>query len=163
MSIKKLETVFYWIKQRCEYKKHNRYKNYWWRWIKCLWESKEEFIKDMQLWYKEWLTINRIDNDWNYCKSNCERATQKKQQNNRTNNIYITYKWETKTIRQRSEILWYKRWILESRYRKWWDDNKIIETPRFTKTIKRKLSEAHKEKISKSMIGKNKKQLQYKP
>ena len=154
---KRLYIIYSWIKQRCWYEKHNRYKNYWWRWIKNEWESFDEFYKDMWESYKEWLSIDRIDNDWNYNKLNCQWVTQKIQQNKRWNNIILEYNWEALSITQWSERLWYKRWILHSRYRKGWSTEKIIETKRFAKTKKRVLSEEHKIKISKALIWKNKK------
>lgn len=82
---------FYWIyrniKCRCNNKNATRYYRYWWRWIKCERETFEQFKDDMydsylehckEYWIKE-TTIDRINNDWNYCKNNCKWATYKEQ------------------------------------------------------------------------------------
>lgn len=80
------------IIQRCTNKKNSWYKNYWWRWIKCEWNSFNEFKDDMESSYKKWLTLDRIDNDWNYSKKNCRWATMKQQWRNRRSNVM--YKWK---------------------------------------------------------------------
>lgn len=78
------------IDQRCNNKKCDVYDNYWWRWIRCIWRKFEDFKNDMyenylihekEHWTKD-TTIERQDNDWGYCKSNCCWATHKEQSNN---------------------------------------------------------------------------------
>lgn len=78
----KIYSVFTSIRRRCNNKKAKSYQHYWWRGIRCLWNSFEDFYKDMWPTYKEWLSIDRINNDWNYCKENCRWATAKEQSNN---------------------------------------------------------------------------------
>ncbi len=53
------------MKQRCENPKCKSYRYYWGRWIRIEWNSFEEFYNDMYPTYKEWLTIDRIDVNWN--------------------------------------------------------------------------------------------------
>lgn len=80
-------------------------KYYWWRWI--TYDAKREtfewFCEDMKDWRREWLTIDRIDNNWNYCKENCKRSTMKQQTRNRSNNII--YWW--RCVWEWQEQLWY--------------------------------------------------------
>lgn len=59
-------------KQRCNYQPHKSFKNYGGRGIKFLWKSFNEFYNDMS---KTWFpggTLDRINNDGHYCKSNCQ-------------------------------------------------------------------------------------------
>lgn len=78
----KLKHCWWNINRRCNNPKSKDYKYYWWRWIKCEWKSFDEFYKDMWDSFREWLTIDRIDTNWNYCKSNCRRATRAEQAHN---------------------------------------------------------------------------------
>ena len=94
-----------WIQQRCNNPNYTRYKDYGWRWIKCEWETFEQFYKDM--WDRPtWKTLDRINNNWNYCKENCRWSDLKTQANNTRKNRYITYKWKTQTMKKWSEELW---------------------------------------------------------
>lgn len=71
--------------QRCKNPKASGYKNYGGRGITICkeWESFIVFYKDMIVGYSDKLSIDRINNDGNYEKSNCRWATMKVQQNNK--------------------------------------------------------------------------------
>ena len=73
--------IFRSMKSRCNNPNNKDYDNYWWRWIKVCRNSFEEFYEDMSPGYINWLTIDRIDPDWDYHKRNCrwlERTEQTK-------------------------------------------------------------------------------------
>lgn len=103
-----------WIKARCYNKTCPSYHNYWGRWVRCLWKNIDEFKRDMYESYLKhveeyWLkntTIERIDNDWDYCKGNCKRVTKKEQAYNRRTNKYITIDWEKYMIEDIAEKTW---------------------------------------------------------
>lgn len=64
--------------------------------------------------YTEWLSLDRIDNNWNYCKDNCRWVSMKEQWVNRRNNLI--YKW--KSISQWVELLWFTRHTFDNKYYK---------------------------------------------
>lgn len=102
---KKLRNTFYDIKRRCNDPKTNNYHNYGGRGIKCLWNTFDEFKSDMGQSYKPSLSIDRIDNNGDYCKQNCRWATKKEQGNNRRACVYYTYKKKTLTVTQWAESI----------------------------------------------------------
>lgn len=89
-------SIYRWMLWRCKYKNLKRYHLYWWRWIKVLRNSFEDFKNDMYdsylkhievYWVKD-TTIDRIDSNDNYYKENCRRATVQEQNfNKRTTNF----------------------------------------------------------------------------
>lgn len=144
----KLYKTYYWIIDRCTNDKSEYYYCYWWRWIKCLWASFEDFKKDMEDSYyahekKHWeedTTIDRIDVNWDYCKENCRWATAKKQANNRRNNRYEIRNWKLMSISTIYEIAnpavsyssftsrYYKLWwpLKDCLYREAWTRSKDV-------------------------------------
>lgn len=115
------KTRFYGIWQamikRCGEKNTNTYERYRGRGIvvRARWEKFENFREDMLEGYSDNLSIDRIDNDGNYCKENCRWATVEEQANNKRNNVKIVYKGVTVSLHELSDLtgiavrtLWYR-------------------------------------------------------
>lgn len=127
----RIHTIRGLMKQRCNNNKDIAYKYYWGRWITydLKREKFENFYEDMKDAYREGLTVDRVDNNWNYCKGNCRRATRKEQSNNKRTNRLIVYKWQKKTLQQWSENTWIKRWTISRRLKMWRNKDRVFSNP----------------------------------
>lgn len=119
----RIYNIWCWMKARCNNKNEPAYKNYWARWIAYNHkrETFEWFLEDMEEWYLDNLTLDRIDNDWNYCKENCRRATRKEQNRNSRSCKYYMYNWIKVCLWELYEIAWVTRSAMEWRLKKWLD------------------------------------------
>jgi hypothetical protein len=97
------ETYSIWkaIIQRCNNPKNTRYNSYGNRGIAVCqeWLHFENFLKDMGERPKG-LSIDRINNDGNYCKENCRWATIDEQMNNRQNTLKIEYNNKIQSLKE---------------------------------------------------------------
>lgn len=80
------------MKQRCENPKDAKYGDYGARGIRVCEEWRVDFrnfLRDMGQ-KPAGLTLDRIDNDGHYCKANCRWATQREQNTNKRNTVFVT-------------------------------------------------------------------------
>lgn len=128
------------MKKRCNDPKSTYYRLYWWRWIKCRWDSYKSFKNDMyesyldhvaKYWEKE-TTIDRIDSNWNYCKENCRWATNIEQGRNTSRNRRFNWEWKNLTLREiydkETPNIAYKTFAWRV-YDRWWTIEEAIKTP----------------------------------
>lgn len=115
------------MKARCLNKKNKSYKNYGGRGIIVCkeWMKFENFYEDMGNCPKG-KTLDRTNNNGNYCKKNCHWKTRKEQQNNKRNNHLITYKNKTRTIAQWAEKLKINPVTLYTRIYRGWKIEKAL-------------------------------------
>jgi hypothetical protein len=136
-SKKPLYVVWNRIQAVCYNPIDTRYPRYGGRGVKCEWKSFEEFKNDVCESYQKHLdkfgklntTIERIDNNGNYCKNNFRWATRKEQSRNRSNGTKITYNGETHSITEWADILKMgkiKLWLRLNRYN--WTIEKALTT-----------------------------------
>lgn len=93
---------------RCESRDPRKYKYYGKRGItisKKWRESFESFYKDMGSAPSTKHSLDRINNNLGYCKSNCRWATKFQQLDNRRISIKITYKGKKYSIREIANIM----------------------------------------------------------
>jgi hypothetical protein len=91
---------------RCRNKNNMSYRNYGGRGIKVCdrWMKFENFYEDMGE-KPDGRSLDRIDNDGNYCKENCRWATRVEQNNNQRTNTVVEIDKEKHTISEWSRIL----------------------------------------------------------
>lgn len=87
---------------RCYSKKDKRYEYYGAKGIsvETKWHNFIGFWDDMKDGWKEGLTLDRVDNNGNYCKENCRWTTQTTQVRNRSISIKIEIEGITKTLKE---------------------------------------------------------------
>lgn len=95
-------------------------------WLKSFDNFKEWAIENG---YTDTLTIDRIDNDGNYCPENCRWATLEDQANNRRNSKLIEFNGEIYSETQWSRLLGGNRNLVHNRLKKGWSIEKALTTP----------------------------------
>lgn len=82
-ELKRIRNIYACLRQRITNPLNKDYKYYGGRGILMTWKSFDEFYEDMKEGYTDNLTIDRINNNGNYCKENCRWVLQKDQLKNR--------------------------------------------------------------------------------
>lgn len=102
----RLHHIWIGMKSRCYDKNKSCYRNYGGKGIKVCDLWKNDFVPfynwAMENGYKKGLTIDRIDSTRDYCPENCRWVTRAEQNRNTSRNLMITYKGETRCLREMS-------------------------------------------------------------
>jgi hypothetical protein len=106
--------------RRCTAREAPAYRYYGGRGIKVCkgWRKFAQFFKDMGFKPSRVHTLERINNEGNYCLSNCRWATRKEQGNNRRSNHHISLNGVRLTVQEWSERLGIKAVTIHNRLRK---------------------------------------------
>lgn len=128
------QECLYSMRKRCFNKSHRSYANYGGRGIKVCdrWMGNEglrNFIDDMGLRPVSGYSIDRIDNDGDYCPDNCRWASVLIQNRNRRSCNMITHNGETKNASEWAEEYSIPRLTLDRRLRCGWSIEKALQTP----------------------------------
>lgn len=132
-SRNKIYKVYYTMIRRCYNPKCERYTIYGKKGIKVCYrwlESFENFYKDMGDRPNDNYSLERINNEGDYCPENCRWATLEEQANNKRTNHIIEYKGLKYTMANFCKLTGMKYELLHSRihYAKW-DIEKTLNTP----------------------------------
>lgn len=79
--------------------------------------------------YDDSLTLDRADNNGNYCPENCRWVSRKAQQRNRRANRVVTFKGETRCATEWAELLGFNPRTLINRLERGWSVEKTLTTP----------------------------------
>jgi hypothetical protein len=110
------------MKRRCMNSSHPKYKNYGGRGITVCeaWLDFINFYRDMGDCPSPKHSLDRINNNGNYEPENCRWATFQQQQNNRRDNIIISFAGRTMTISEWSRFLKIPKSTLHRRIKLGW-------------------------------------------
>jgi len=131
MSASRTYNIWRLIKYRCESPASKDYVRYGGRGIKLCREWSEDFVNFLQDMGEApvGMQIDRIDNDKGYQKDNCRWTTPVEQANNRRTCRPLTYKGETKPVKQWAKEFGIEWKTLAYRLRAGWPPEKALNTP----------------------------------
>ena len=128
----RLYKIWICMRDRCRNTNHKDYGYYGGRGIHVCdeWNNYKAFHDwAMSSGYDERLTIDREDNNGNYCPENCRWATRKVQAYNRRNTRLITCEGEIKSVNEWAEKLGVKPDSLHMRLHRGWSEEDTIRKP----------------------------------
>lgn len=121
------------MKQRCYNPNNLMFKNYGGRGIVVCDEWRYDYIAfekwSMENGYKAGLTIDRIDNDGNYCPENCRWVTHTVQARNKRKSIFVTINGVTKCLFDWADEYGIQHVTMTHRWRRGWRGAKLISPP----------------------------------
>lgn len=125
------------IKQRCGNPHNKHFIKYGGRGIH-LCDEWEKSFESFRMWssmngYSDDLTIDRIDNNGNYCPENCRWISNNEQQLNKRTNRIVDYNGQSMPLSEWAKITGLKWKTLQGRLDSGWPIDKALMTPISTK------------------------------
>ena len=120
------------MKGRCFNHKNKGYDNYGGRGISVCeeWNDYSNFHEDMASTYESGLTLDRIDNNGDYCKDNCRWVPLRTQMRNQRRTIRVEWDGNSVSLRDLCEQKNLNFHMVKNRiFRLGWDVKRAIETP----------------------------------
>lgn len=133
IKVSKIYVVWCNIIQRCTNANNTSYHNYGGRGITICnrWKKFENFLEDVGEPPTNKHTLDRIDNNKRYCKSNCRWATRKQQQRNTRRNHMITFNNKTQCLTAWAEEMNIDRNTLSYRLKRGWSIERALIAPTY--------------------------------
>ena len=130
---KRLYSILSGMKSRCFSKNNPNFNNYGGRGITICQEWIDNFCS-FEKWaiengYNNDLTIDRIDVNGNYEPNNCRWITNKEQQNNKRDNVFLEFNGKKQTMMQWVRELGVGFRMIENRIKRGWSVEKTLTTP----------------------------------
>lgn len=126
------------MRNRCYNPKYKVFHRYGGRGIKVLWGTFNEFKNDMYGSYVNHkksnvgsTTLDRVDNDGDYCKGNCQWSTMKEQNRNKCSNKILSFKKEKLCFNDMARRYGLARETLRERLRLGWTLKRALLTKSF--------------------------------
>lgn len=130
LSASRINNTYRNMKGRCYNPNDAAYAKYGGRGIKVCDQWVNDFMAfyswSMEHGYTDELTLDRIDVHGDYCPENCRWTDMTSQQNNRTNNVRISYKGEEHTLSEWSQIIGITKSAIYHRYERGWDVGRML-------------------------------------
>lgn len=131
-------TAWLGMHSRCKLRSGIFWKRYGGRGIRVCkrWFDYRKFLADMGRKPSPRHSMDRINNDGNYCPSNCRWATPEEQQNNTSKNIVLEWQGQRKSIAQWAVTLGIHVDALYSRKKLGWPTERILGEPRHLERLR---------------------------
>lgn len=117
--------------QRCTNSNFRQYKDYGGRGITICerWKKFINFLRDVGKPPSKNHSIDRINNNGNYCKENCRWSTRKQQARNRRTNRFITHNGKTQCLAEWSEEVCIPVRVIHWRLKHNWSIERALTIP----------------------------------
>ncbi len=132
---KRLYRIWKGMRDRCQNPNRAKFGIYGARGISVCdeWQSFENFYKwAVENGYQDDLTIDRIDNDGNYCPENCRWATALEQNHNRSCTLKVLFAGKIRTVSEVASITGVDYFLLRSRLKAGMDIETALTAPLMT-------------------------------